>query len=107
MNVNVQQDFLVWRSQTYLPKNLIVVKSAYTARIPKTTICKGASISGGATILPGIKIGEGALIGAGAVVTKDVKPNAVVYGTSSSEKRFLNKSFWRMLLKHERMVRKS
>jgi len=58
---------------------------------PKTIICKGASIGGGATILPGIKIGEGAIIGAGSVVTKDVKPHAIVYGTGSFEKRFLNK----------------
>ena len=61
-----------------------------TSSYPKTTICKGASIGGGATILPGVKIGEGALIGAGAVVTKDVEPNTVVYGTGASEKRILN-----------------
>ena len=56
---------------------------------PKTIICKGASIGGGATILPGITIGEGALIGAGAVVTKDVNPNAVIYGNGAEEKRLL------------------
>jgi UDP-2-acetamido-3-amino-2,3-dideoxy-glucuronate N-acetyltransferase len=56
---------------------------------PKTVIAKGVSIGGGATILPGVKIGEGALIGAGAVVTKDVNPNAVVYGASATEQRIL------------------
>ena len=56
---------------------------------PKTIIGKGASIGGGATILPGITIGEGALIGAGALVTKDVNPNAVVYGNGAEEKRLL------------------
>jgi UDP-2-acetamido-3-amino-2,3-dideoxy-glucuronate N-acetyltransferase len=60
-----------------------------SASYPKTIIGKGASIGGGATILPGITIGEGALIGAGAVVTKDVNPNAVVYGNGAEEKRLL------------------
>ena len=61
-----------------------------SASYPKTIIRKGASIGGGATILPGITIGEGALIGAGSVVTKDVNPNAVVYGNGAEEKRTLN-----------------
>jgi UDP-2-acetamido-3-amino-2,3-dideoxy-glucuronate N-acetyltransferase len=54
---------------------------------PKTFIGKGASIGGGATILPGIEIGHGALIGAGAVVTKDVKPETVVFGMGAKEMR--------------------
>jgi len=58
---------------------------------PKTFIGKGVSIGGGATILPGIKIGHGALIGAGAVVTKDVKPETVIYGISAKERRSISK----------------
>ena len=54
---------------------------------PKTFIGKGASIGGGATILPGIEIGHGALIGAGAVVTKDVKPETIVFGLGAKEMR--------------------
>jgi UDP-2-acetamido-3-amino-2,3-dideoxy-glucuronate N-acetyltransferase len=56
-------------------------------KYPKTFIEKGVSIGGGATILPGIKIGHGAIIGAGAVVTKDVKPQTVIYGISAKERR--------------------
>jgi len=55
----------------------------YPSSFAKTLIKKGASIGGGAVILPGIKIGENALIGAGAIVTKDVPPNAVVYGNAA------------------------
>ena len=47
---------------------------------PQTRVGEGASIGANATILPGVTIGRGALVGAGAVVTKDVPPNAVVYG---------------------------
>lgn len=39
-------------------------------------------------ILDGIKIGDGAVIGAGSVVTKDVSPNAVVYGSPAVFHRF-------------------
>lgn len=45
-----------------------------------THVGEGASIGANATILPGITIGRGAMVGAGAVVTKNVPPNAVVYG---------------------------
>jgi len=47
---------------------------------PLTHVGEGASIGANATILPGIVIGRGAMVGAGAVVTKNVPPNAVVYG---------------------------
>lgn len=46
-----------------------------------TVVRQGASIGSGAVILCGVTIGEGALVGAGAVVTRDVPPHAVVYGT--------------------------
>jgi len=45
-----------------------------------TLVKKGASIGANATVVCGIEIGEFAFIGAGAVVTKNVKPYALVYG---------------------------
>ena len=56
----------------------------------KTYIKHGASIGAGAVILPGISIGENAMIGAGAVVTKDVPPNAVVYGNPAKIQKYNN-----------------
>jgi len=47
----------------------------------QTTVERGASIGSGAVILGGVCIGEKALIGAGAVVTRDVRPGAVVAGS--------------------------
>jgi len=41
---------------------------------------KGATIGANATILTGIELGEHCFIGAGAIVTKDVKPFALVVG---------------------------
>lgn len=42
-------------------------------------------IGSNATILPGVEIGDGAVIGAGSVVTKNVRPNATVYGNPARE----------------------
>ena len=45
-----------------------------------TFVHKGVSIGANATIMCGITIGERSRIGAGAVVTKNVAPDAVIYG---------------------------
>ncbi len=51
----------------------------------ETYVQKGASIGANATILCGITIGTYALIGAGAVVTKSVKPYALVVGNPAKQ----------------------
>lgn len=51
----------------------------------RTVIRKGASIGANATIVCGNEIGRYALIGAGAVVTKPVKPYALVVGNPSRQ----------------------
>lgn len=59
------------------PRAFVERKSEYK----KTIIKKGASIGANATIVCGVTVGEYALIGAGSVVTKDVPPYALIYGT--------------------------
>jgi putative colanic acid biosynthesis acetyltransferase WcaF len=52
---------------------------------------RGAWVFARATILPGVTVGEGAVVAACAVVTKDVKPHAVVAGNPAivvRERRF-------------------
>lgn len=51
----------------------------------KTIVKKGASIGANATIVCGNTIGEFALIGAGAVVTKEVKPFALIVGNPGKQ----------------------
>jgi len=63
------------------PRSAIVRKDQYE----KTFIRRGASIGANATIICGVEIGEYAMIGAGAVVTKDVKPYALVVGNPSKQ----------------------
>ena len=58
-------------------------------KITPTHVRKNASIGAGSVILCGVTVGENALVGAGSIVTKDVPPNAVVYGKGAEVKRFL------------------
>jgi UDP-2-acetamido-3-amino-2,3-dideoxy-glucuronate N-acetyltransferase len=63
------------------PRSAIIRKDSYQ----KTLVEKGASIGANSTIVCGNKIGSYAFIGAGAVVTKDVKPYALVIGNPARQ----------------------
>jgi len=59
----------------------------------KTTLVKlGASIGANATIVCGATLGEYCFIGAGAVVTKDVKPFALMVGVPARQKGWVSRS---------------
>lgn len=63
------------------PRSAIIRRDQYA----QTLVKKGASIGANATIVCGHSIGEYAFIGAGAVVTKDVKPFALVIGNPARQ----------------------
>lgn len=63
------------------PRSAIVRRDQYV----KTLVERGASIGANATIVCGNTIGKYALVGAGAVVTKNVKPYALVVGNPSQQ----------------------
>jgi UDP-2-acetamido-3-amino-2,3-dideoxy-glucuronate N-acetyltransferase len=63
------------------PRSAIPRKQLYE----KTFVKKGATIGANATILCGHTIGEYALVAAGAVVTKDVRPYALVMGNPARQ----------------------
>ena len=63
------------------PRSAIARKDQYHPTVVK----RGASIGANATIVCGHTIGQYALIGAGAVVTKDVKPYALVVGNPARQ----------------------
>jgi len=58
------------------PRSAVIRRDHYV----KTLVRKGVSIGANATIVCGHEIGEFAFIGAGAVVTREVKPYALVVG---------------------------
>ena len=61
------------------PRSFIERKTEYKP----TLIRKGATIGANATIVCGNEIGQYALVGAGSVVTKNVKPYALVVGNTA------------------------
>jgi UDP-2-acetamido-3-amino-2,3-dideoxy-glucuronate N-acetyltransferase len=63
------------------PRSAVNRKSQYE----KTLVKKGVSIGANATIVCGHTIGEYAFIGAGAVVTKEVKPYALIVGNPAKQ----------------------
>jgi len=63
------------------PRSAIIRRESYE----KTIVSKGASIGANATIICGNNIGKYALIGAGSVVTKDVKPYALIVGNPARQ----------------------
>lgn len=63
------------------PRSVVERKNEFL----KTIVEKGASIGANATIICGNKIGKHAMIGAGSVVTKSVKPYALVIGNPARQ----------------------
>ncbi len=62
----------------------------------QTVVRKGASIGANATVVCGNEIGEYALIGAGAVITKPVKPYALVVGNPARQIGWISKNGHRL-----------
>lgn len=63
------------------PRSAVVRRGQYQ----KTLVKKGASIGANATIVCGNDIGEYAFIGAGTVITKAVKPYALIVGNPGKQ----------------------
>lgn len=63
------------------PRSAIIRKDSYV----ETFVERGASIGANSTIVCGNRIGMYSFIGAGAVVTKDVKPYALVMGNPARQ----------------------
>lgn len=70
------------------PRSFVVRKNEYR----ETRVKKGASIGANATLVCGVTVGEYAFIGAGAVVTKDVKPYALMVGVPAKQKGWVSRA---------------
>ena len=66
-----------------------------------TVIRKGATIGANATIVCGHQIGEYAFVGAGSVVTKDVKPYALVMGTPARQTGWMSRNGHHLFFNHD------
>lgn len=79
------------------PRSAIIRRDQYV----KTTVRRGASIGANATIICGNEIGEYALIGAGAVITKDVKPFALVVGNPGRQTGWVSEYGHKLSFSHD------
>lgn len=83
--VTCEQDVFLGPSMVFTnvvnPRSAVVRRGKYA----KTIVRKGVSIGANATIVCGFEIGQFAFIGAGAVVTKVVKPYALVVGNPAKQ----------------------
>ena len=78
------------------PRSAIIRRDAYET----TLVSKGASIGANATIVCGNNIGSYALIGAGAVVTKEVKPYALIVGNPAKQIGWVSEYGHRLIFKN-------
>jgi len=90
--VEVEDDVFLGPSMVFTnvvnPRAFIVRKEEFK----KTLLKKGCSIGANATVVCGVTIGEYALIGSGAVVTKDVKPYALIVGVPGKQIGWVSKA---------------
>jgi UDP-2-acetamido-3-amino-2,3-dideoxy-glucuronate N-acetyltransferase len=82
------------------PRSAIVRKEQYV----ETLVKKGASIGANATVVCGNEIGEYALIGAGAVITKPVKPFALMVGNPAKQIGWVSEFGHRLHFNHENLA---
>jgi len=67
------------------PRAFVERKSEYK----RTLVKRGASIGANATVVCGTTLGEYSFVGAGSVVTRDVPPYAMVYGSPAKVKGWI------------------
>jgi UDP-2-acetamido-3-amino-2,3-dideoxy-glucuronate N-acetyltransferase len=68
-------------TNVYNPRSLIERKDQYR----DTHVGKGATLGANCTVVCGVDIGAFAFVGAGAVITKDVKPYALMVGVPAKQ----------------------
>ena len=68
-------------TNVYNPRSEVVRKDEYRP----TRVGRGVTLGANCTIVCGVSIGEFAFVGAGAVVTRDVKPYALVAGVPAKQ----------------------
>lgn len=82
------------------PRSAVNRKSEYA----KTHVGKGATIGANSTIVCGHDIGEYAFIGAGAVITKNVKPFALMVGNPAKQLGWMSEYGYRLKFNDEQIA---
>ncbi len=104
-SVSIEDDVFCGPSMVFTnvinPRSSIIRKDEYK----RTQVRKGASIGANATIICGVELGEYCFVGAGAVVTKSVKPYALVLGSPARQSGWMCQCGVRLPESNERKVK--
>ncbi|WP_374431258.1 acyltransferase [Ideonella dechloratans] len=89
--VTLEDDVFVGPSAVFTnvfnPRSAVSRKHEYR----RTLVQRGATLGANCTIVCGVTVGEYAFIGAGAVVTKDVKPYALMTGVPARQTGWMSR----------------
>lgn len=84
-NVHLEDDVFCGPSMVFTnvinPRSAVIRKDEYL----DTRVKKGATIGANATVVCGVTLGEYCFVAAGAVITKDVKPFALMAGVPAKQ----------------------
>jgi UDP-2-acetamido-3-amino-2,3-dideoxy-glucuronate N-acetyltransferase len=87
--VTVEDDVFLGPSMVFTnvinPRSHVIRRDEYR----QTTIERGATIGANATVVCGVRLGRYCFVGAGAVVTRDVPPYALVYGSPARQQGWM------------------
>ena len=86
--ISIEDNVFIGPNVTFT-NDMVPRSKVYPKEFKQTIIKRGASIGANSTIIPGIEIGEFSLIGAGSVVTKNIPPYTVWYGSPARHKGFI------------------
>lgn len=78
--LEIQDDVFIGPNATFI-NDLYPRSKLHGKAIPRTLLGKGCSIGAGSTVLAGRRVGANAMVGAGSLVSHDVLPYALVYGS--------------------------
>lgn len=109
-NVTVKSGVFIWdgiriEDNVFIGPNVTFINDKiprskkYTTEYVGCIVKKGASLGASATLFNNITIGEYAMVGAGAVVTKNVKPYAMVYGNPARQFGWVDENGIRLIQK--------
>lgn len=95
-NVFLEDDVFCGPSMVFTnvinPRSAVIRKDEYK----KTVVRKGSTIGANATIVCGVTLGEFCFVAAGAVITKDVKPFALMAGVPAKQIGWMTKQGHRL-----------
>lgn len=88
--IDIQDDVFIGPNTTFI-NDLFPRSKNHGKLIPRTLLGKGSSIGANSTVLAGVTVGRYAMVGAASLVSSDVPPFALVYGSPAKVRGYVCK----------------